>query len=189
MMDGVGSKIERIRSQISALETVLKGLRRQLADAESHAIAQGKGDHTATTRTFGEKYPNGLKSCRISNCTDSEDSENSDDTSSPSSSHSWPMPLDEYRRYGRQMILPQIGLKGQLSLKSARVLVVGLGGLGCPAAMYLAGAGVGTLGLIDGDDVELSNLHRQCLHTTGRVGWYKVNSAVETLKELVGCRT
>jgi adenylyltransferase and sulfurtransferase len=66
---------------------------------------------------------------------------------------------------------------GQLRLKNASVLIVGIGGLGCPAAAYLAGAGVGTIGLIDGDVVEESNLHRQILHSTARVGMTKVDSA------------
>lgn len=70
---------------------------------------------------------------------------------------------------------------GQLKLKNARVLIVGLGGLGCPAAMYLAGAGVGELGLVDGDTVELSNLHRQVLHASDTVGWQKTSSAVRFL--------
>ena len=114
----------------------------------------------------------------------------------------WPLDTDEYKRYGRQLIMPEIGLKGpflfttyrrvgrliisaplgQLRLKAASVLIVGAGGLGCPAATYLSGAGVGTLGLIDGDTVDNSNLHRQILHTTDRVGWHKVTSAVESLK-------
>jgi adenylyltransferase/sulfurtransferase len=72
---------------------------------------------------------------------------------------------------------------GQLKLRSARVLLVGAGGLGCPAAQYLAGAGVGTIGLIDGDTVESSNLHRQVLHRTKNVGKYKVDSAIEALRE------
>jgi adenylyltransferase/sulfurtransferase len=75
--------------------------------------------------------------------------------------------------------------KGQLALKSSRVLIVGLGGLGCPAAAYLSGAGVGVLGLIDGDRVEVSNFHRQILHTTERVGGWKVDSAVESLRRYV----
>ncbi|EHK50419.1 hypothetical protein TRIATDRAFT_297199, partial [Trichoderma atroviride IMI 206040] len=82
------------------------------------------------------------------------------------------------------MIVPNFGLQGQLHVKHARVLVVGAGGLGCPAAAYLAGAGVGTLGLVDGDAVEVSNLHRQVAHSTGRVGMMKVDSAVAYLKGL-----
>ena len=71
---------------------------------------------------------------------------------------------------------------GQLRLKNAKVLIIGAGGLGCPAAAYIAGSGVGTLGLVDGDTVELSNLHRQILHSTARVGMKKVDSAVEFLR-------
>ena len=70
---------------------------------------------------------------------------------------------------------------GQLRLKAASVLIVGAGGLGCPAAAYVAGAGVGTLGIVDGDIVETSNLHRQVLHNTAKVGMKKVDSAVEFL--------
>jgi len=70
---------------------------------------------------------------------------------------------------------------GQLRLKQAKVLIVGAGGLGSPAAAYLAGAGVGTLGIVDGDTVEFSNLHRQIIHNTAKVGWKKVDSAIEFL--------
>lgn len=72
---------------------------------------------------------------------------------------------------------------GQLRLRNAKVLLVGAGGLGCPAAAYLAGAGVGVLGLVDGDTVEVSNLHRQIAHSTSRVGLTKVESAITYLKE------
>ncbi|KAI7173054.1 hypothetical protein D0869_14660 [Hortaea werneckii] len=96
----------------------------------------------------------------------------------------WPLNPSEYKRYGRQLIMPEVGLHGQLRLKNARVLIVGVGGLGCPAAAYLAGAGVGTIGLMDGDTVEESNLHRQVAHTTSRVGMNKAESAREYLKSL-----
>lgn len=71
---------------------------------------------------------------------------------------------------------------GQLRLKAASVLIVGAGGLGCPAALYIAAAGVGTLGIVDGDTVEMSNLHRQVLHNTETVGMWKTDSAVQSLK-------
>ncbi|KAK5635494.1 hypothetical protein RRF57_011206 [Xylaria bambusicola] len=96
----------------------------------------------------------------------------------------WPLKEEEYARYGRQLILPSVGIKGQLRLKSAAVLVVGAGGLGCPAAAYLAGAGVGTLGVVDGDTVEVSNLHRQIAHSAARVGMKKVDSLIEYCRGL-----
>ncbi|PMD39531.1 molybdenum cofactor synthesis protein-like protein [Hyaloscypha variabilis F] len=96
----------------------------------------------------------------------------------------WPLELEEYKRYGRQMIVPNIGIQGQLRLKAASVLIVGAGGLGCPAAAYIAGAGVGTIGIVDGDVVETSNLHRQILHSTAKVGMKKVDSAISFLTSL-----
>ena len=91
---------------------------------------------------------------------------------------------DEVRRYARHIILPGIGGDGQRRLKEARVLVIGAGGLGSPAAMYLAAAGVGTIGLVDFDQVELSNLQRQLLHDTDDVGRPKVESAGDRLNDL-----
>lgn len=91
---------------------------------------------------------------------------------------------DNLLRYIRQIVLSEIGMAGQKKLKESRVLMVGCGGLGSPAALYLASAGVGTLGLIDDDLVSLDNLHRQILHRTGSVGKPKVSSASETLLEI-----
>lgn len=91
---------------------------------------------------------------------------------------------EEVVRYSRHIILPEVGGKGQKRLKSARVLVVGAGGLGSPAAYYLAAAGVGTLGILDSDVVDLSNLQRQILHRTAEVGSPKIESAAKTLTEL-----
>ncbi|KAG5520078.1 hypothetical protein PMAC_001154 [Pneumocystis sp. 'macacae'] len=92
--------------------------------------------------------------------------------------------LEEFTRYGRQIILPEIGIEGQRVLKSAKILVIGAGGLGCPALAYLAGAGIGTIGIVDGDYVDVSNCHRQILHTSSKLGEKKVNSAIKYLKDL-----
>ena len=87
-------------------------------------------------------------------------------------------------RYSRQIMLPQIDVGGQERLLESRVLIIGLGGLGSPVAMYLAAAGVGHLVLVDFDKVDLSNLQRQIIHTTDRIGQAKVESARHTLKAL-----
>jgi adenylyltransferase/sulfurtransferase len=88
------------------------------------------------------------------------------------------------RRYARHLILDEIGEEGQAKLLESRVLVVGAGGLGSPALLYLAAAGIGTLGVVDDDVVELSNLQRQVLHGTDRLGASKVESAIEQLAEI-----
>jgi sulfur-carrier protein adenylyltransferase/sulfurtransferase len=90
----------------------------------------------------------------------------------------------QVERYSRHLRLEEIGLEGQERLREARILIVGAGGLGSPAALYLAAAGIGTLGIVDGDVVDLSNLQRQVLHTTDRVGRPKVDSAAITLAAL-----
>ncbi|KAJ5121276.1 uncharacterized protein N7515_009237 [Penicillium bovifimosum] len=143
-----------LRAQITATEAQLAGLKHDLANAEQAAQSQN-----ATSADPQHESRNGY-------------------------GRRWPLLQEEYKRYGRQMIVSQVGLKGQLKLRSAKVLLVGAGGLGCPAAQYLAGAGVGTIGLIDGDTVEESNLHRQVLHKTKNVGKYKVDSAIESLRQL-----
>jgi adenylyltransferase/sulfurtransferase len=91
---------------------------------------------------------------------------------------------DEVRRYSRHLLLPEVGMDGQRALKAAKVLCVGAGGLGSPVAMYLAAAGVGTLGLVDFDVVDDSNLQRQILHGTPDVGRKKLDSARDTLHAL-----
>ena len=91
---------------------------------------------------------------------------------------------EQVQRYSRHIILPEVGGKGQKKIREAKVLVIGAGGLGSPAALYLAAAGVGTLGLVDGDVVDLSNLQRQVLHTTDRVGTPKVESGGKLLSAL-----
>jgi adenylyltransferase/sulfurtransferase len=91
---------------------------------------------------------------------------------------------EQQERYARQLVIPEIGVEGQKRLRSSRVLVVGAGGLGSPAALYLAAAGVGGIGLVDSDLVELSNLQRQILHGTSRIGQLKARSGEQTLRDL-----
>ena len=91
---------------------------------------------------------------------------------------------DEIVRFSRQILLPEIGGTGQARLRAARVLVVGAGGLGSPLALYLGAAGIGTIGLVDDDRVELSNLHRQIAHTTARLGVAKVHSAAHAIRAI-----
>lgn len=102
-----------------------------------------------------------------------------------------PFSSDEIERYARHIVLPEIGGAGQQALKRARVLVIGAGGLGSPVLAYLAGAGVGTLGLADDDGVSLSNLHRQIIHDSGTVGEHKTESAARAIARInphVVCR-
>lgn len=166
-MDDLDQTCASLRAQIAATESELARLKRDL-----HSAEQG-----AASATNGETRNNAT------------------------GKRNWPLLPEEYRRYGRQMIVPQLGLQGeldcrmfaglaadrfatgQLRLRSSKVLIVGAGGLGCPSGLYLAGAGVGTLGMVDGDTVESSNLHRQVLHRTRNVGKFKVDSAIEYLRE------
>jgi molybdopterin/thiamine biosynthesis adenylyltransferase len=88
---------------------------------------------------------------------------------------------EQFQRYARHLILDEVGEEGQEKLLASRVLVVGAGGLGSPMLLYLAAAGVGTIGIIDNDRVDLTNLQRQIVHATERVGSLKVDSARTTL--------
>ncbi|OJD21172.1 hypothetical protein ACJ73_07491 [Blastomyces percursus] len=153
---------ELLRQQIATTEAQLSQLKAELERTERQIAAETPSTAGATSRP---EVMNGGKE-------------------TTEGKRRYPLEQDEYRRYGRQMIVEQIGLEGQLKLRGSSVLLVGAGGLGCPAAMYLAGAGVGTIGIIDGDTVEGSNLHRQVLHRTKNVGKFKVDSAIEYLKEL-----
>jgi adenylyltransferase/sulfurtransferase len=91
---------------------------------------------------------------------------------------------DEILRYSRHLIMPEVGMEGQQKLKAARVLCIGAGGLGSPLALYLAAAGIGTLGIVDFDVVDTTNLQRQIIHTTADVGRKKLDSAAEKLKAI-----
>jgi molybdopterin/thiamine biosynthesis adenylyltransferase/rhodanese-related sulfurtransferase len=91
---------------------------------------------------------------------------------------------EQRERYSRHLLVPEIGLAGQTKLLESKVLLLGAGGLGSPTALYLAAAGVGTLGIVDDDEVDLSNLQRQVIHTTDRIGVAKVDSAEESIKAI-----
>ncbi|MBR0502631.1 MAG: HesA/MoeB/ThiF family protein [Paludibacteraceae bacterium] len=91
---------------------------------------------------------------------------------------------EELNRYSRHILLKDVGVEGQERIREAKVLIVGAGGLGAPVAMYLAAAGIGKIGIVDGDVVDLSNLQRQIIHTTPDVGRYKVESAKETIQAI-----
>jgi adenylyltransferase/sulfurtransferase len=95
-----------------------------------------------------------------------------------------PLQAEQIQRYSRHFLLNQVGEKGQRKLLRSKVLLIGAGGLGSPTAVYLAAAGVGTIGLMDGDVVDVSNLQRQILHTTANVGRPKVESGTEMIRAL-----
>ena len=169
-MNDPASAIQRYKAEIAQLEKRLQELRCSLEQAEKaqqqHRHVTDDGIHSRT-----DQVPKTISTLE-------------DGVSNTKVTHKWPLGAEEYKRYGRHLILDKVGLQGQLNLKKASVLIVGLGGLGSPAAAYLAGAGVGTIGLVDGDVVEISNLHRQIIHSTASVGHSKLNSAVRYLQRL-----
>ena len=192
-------QVSRLRRQVVAAEEQLRNLKMQLQEAEHQAEAArhleqawAGGLHEdwinetlAAMREGGLDGGHGMQPVFENNQGMASNGNGNGSTTKPVQPGRWPLAGEEYKRYGRQLIMPEIGLYGQLRLKNAKVLIVGAGGLGCPAATYLAGAGVGTLGLVDGDTVEVSNLHRQIAHSTARVGKHKVDSAMEFLQAYV----
>ncbi|KAK5119217.1 hypothetical protein LTR85_007831 [Meristemomyces frigidus] len=191
MFSDTDDQVHHLKRQIEATESQLRNLKLQLQQAEQQAEA---------ARHLSEAYQGGFPAewmdetlvalqqdvtRDIAQKVRQEGGfEGAPSVQDAAQRRRWPLGNHEYKRYGRQLIMPEIGLHGQLRLKNARVLIVGVGGLGCPAAAYLASAGVGTLGLVDGDTVEESNLHRQVAHSTSRVGMNKTKSAVEYLRSL-----
>src|SRR5881398_1112327 len=105
-------------------------------------------------------------------------------TISPTKTEQAQLSKEEVLRYSRHLIMPEVGMEGQLKLKAAKVLCIGAGGLGSPLALYLGAAGIGTLGIVDFDVVDYTNLQRQIIHTTADVGRPKLDSAADKLKAM-----
>jgi adenylyltransferase/sulfurtransferase len=174
------SQVRSLRHQVQSTETQLRNLKLQLQQAEQQCESSRQLE-----QAWAGGYPQDWITETLAALSPEAQQQNGNPAQPKTTHGRWPLEGEEYKRYGRQMILPEVGLHGQLRLKNAKVLLVGVGGLGCPAAAYLAGAGVGTIGLMDGDTVEISNLHRQVAHGTERVGMSKVDSAVEYLMSYV----
>lgn len=172
----VDAQLDTLRRQVRDTELRLKDLKQQLSQAETSA-------HSAHELRVGQNLEPEWQAEVMAALGHGGDYNlyGHPSTHAPSPRQKFALSSEEYKRYGRQLIMPEIGLRGQQRLKTCAALIVGVGGLGCPAAAYLAGAGIGTLGLVDGDTVEVSNLHRQIAHSTGRVGVSKVDSAIEYL--------
>lgn len=178
---GMDAQINQLRQQVQATEAQLRDLKDQLDHAER--VREVERVHSAG---FAQPWlDEALSAVGWEKSNLPMEGQQQFQNGFPQASPRWPLAQEEYQRYGRQLIMPEVGLAGQLKLKHAKILVVGVGGLGCPAAAYLAGAGVGTLGLMDGDTVEASNLHRQIAHSSSRIGMSKVQSACEYLKAYV----
>lgn len=186
----IDSTIASLQHEIASCERQLQRLKQQLADAEARAQSSSLSDTSLPAETFhgdadhNTQFLGGALGGGLPDEWQAELLAVLEQPARGNQRKRWPLEKQEYRRYGRQLIMPEVGLQGQLRLRSSAVLIVGAGGLGCPAAAYIAGAGVGTLGIVDGDTVEESNLHRQILHSTSKVGMSKVESALNNLKSL-----
>ncbi|KAK5952634.1 glycerol-3-phosphate dehydrogenase [Knufia fluminis] len=165
------------------------GLADNVSGLDASTYTQQFSHYTAAmneTDSDGENVANHVADTRAQNTNGVNDTSTHDPTNF--SSILTPAPALASSRYNRQMLIPNISLSGQQHISTAKILIIGLGGLGSPAALYLAGAGVGKLGLMDNDTVELSNLHRQVVHRESSVrdGMTKVESAIRGCRELNG---
>ncbi|XP_027553386.1 adenylyltransferase and sulfurtransferase MOCS3 [Neopelma chrysocephalum] len=209
-----GAGAARLRAEIRRRERELRGLRdrlraelargdtaeRQRDEEEEEDGARGPRERLAAEVSLGdaeqeEDGDGGLRDLLARGDAGSAEDDDGDDDDDAEGAGAFPAELPplppraalsaaEIARYSRQLLLPELGVRGQLRLARSSVLVVGCGGLGCPLAQYLAAAGVGRLGLLDHDVVETSNLHRQVLHGEARRGRPKAASAAAALRRL-----
>ncbi|KAF0891960.1 hypothetical protein E2562_011339 [Oryza meyeriana var. granulata] len=163
-MEAIAGELARLRAEREELDTCIRLLESQL-----EAGRAGEGD-VAGTGAGGGSW-GGTAACPI---------RRRGNGFAPADG----LPADMIYRYSRHLLLPDFGVEGQRKLSRSSVLVVGAGGLGSPVALYLAACGVGCLGIVDGDDVELNNLHRQIIHKEAYVGKSKVKSAADTCREI-----
>ncbi|NXF06568.1 MOCS3 sulfurtransferase, partial [Smithornis capensis] len=192
-----GAGAARLRAEIRRRERELRGLRERLAAelARGYTAEERQEDGALTAEEEEEDGARGLRDLLAVGDAEEEDEEEEEDEDDEEGAGAFPAELPplparsalsaaEILRYSRQLVLPELGVRGQLRLARSAVLVVGCGGLGCPLAQYLAAAGVGRLGLLDHDVVETSNLHRQVLHGEARRGRPKAGSAAAALRRL-----
>ncbi|KAL5212294.1 hypothetical protein ABZP36_023141 [Zizania latifolia] len=159
-MEAIAGELARLRAEREELDSRIRLLESQLdATPPASALPAGEGD----VGTAGAR--GGTAACPIRRGNGFT-------------------PTDMIHRYSRHLLLPDFGVEGQRKLSQSSILVVGAGGLGSPVALYLAACGVGCLGIVDGDDVELNNLHRQIIHKEAYVGQSKVKSAADACREI-----
>ncbi|BAS78980.1 Os02g0525400 [Oryza sativa Japonica Group] len=166
-MEAMAGELERLRAEREELDSRIRLLESQLGASPTPA---GEGD-AAGTGAGGGGGGGGATACPIRRRGNGFAAADG-------------LPADMIYRYSRHLLLPDFGVEGQRKLSQSSILVVGAGGLGSPVALYLAACGVGCLGIVDGDDVELNNLHRQIIHKEAFVGKSKVKSAADACREI-----
>ncbi len=168
----------KVRAQGSTVGEVLQNLAQEYPSISSQLF-----ESDGSVRRFINLFVNG-EDVRGKGGLDTEVSEGDRVGILPAMAGGTGLTPEQVQRYHRHLIMPEVGSRGQRRLAASKVLIVGAGGLGSPAAMYLAAAGVGTIGIVDFDEVEISNLQRQILHGADDLGKRKVDSAAETLERI-----
>eukprot|EP00003_Mantamonas_plastica_P023895 TRINITY_DN4373_c2_g1_i2.p1 TRINITY_DN4373_c2_g1~~TRINITY_DN4373_c2_g1_i2.p1 ORF type:complete len:496 (-),score=166.97 TRINITY_DN4373_c2_g1_i2:71-1429(-) len=165
-MSSLSEENEQLKQRVAELEQQVKDLQSQLQSASSSSSSSSSP--SSTTTDSEQALFDDIASLEIDYSSFTKDS----------------LDNDEIARFSRQLLTPYIGMKGQLNICNSSVLVIGAGGLGAPVTMYLAGTGIGRIGLVDFDTVEVSNLHRQVMHRESRVGMAKTRSGLMSAKAI-----